>query len=81
MLEDLEKSIRLNDVESFHHLLEELVRLLQDDNTTGERPAANKALCYAAWAGSIPVMDNLIQNGVGKEINSSIYIVFVNTYK
>ena len=44
------------------------MRLLQDDNTTGERPAANKALCYAAWAGSIPMMDALIQMGVGKAL-------------
>jgi len=46
--------------------LPEMVKLLQDDNTVGARPAASSALCYAARVGSIPMMDTLIQKGVGK---------------
>jgi len=42
------------------------VNLLEDNNTVGEQPAANSALCYAAWTGSIPMMDTLIQKGAGK---------------
>jgi len=55
-------------VESLNQYLAELVKLLQDDNTVGVRPAANSALCYAAWTGSIPIMDTLIQKGVGKAL-------------
>jgi len=54
-------------VESVSLHLGELVRLLQDDNTV-RRPAASSALCYAAWAGSVPLMDTLIQKGVGKTL-------------
>ena len=60
--------------------LSELIELLQDDNTIGEQPAASSALCYAAWAGSIPMMDTLIQKGVGKTLLQAEqqYVQFTN---
>ena len=54
-------------MESVSLHLGELVRLLPDDNTV-RQPAASSALCYAAWAGSVPLMDTLIQKGVGKTL-------------
>jgi len=63
----LKKAIGHKDVESFNLHLAELERLLQDDdNGIRERLTASGALCYAAWIGSIPMMDTLIQKGVGK---------------
>ena len=53
---------------AINRYLAELVKLLQDDNTVGVQPAANSALCYAAWTGSIPMMDTLIGKGVGKAV-------------
>jgi len=44
------------------------VNLLQDDNTVGVRPAANRALCYAATVGSIPMMESLTQKGAGEAL-------------
>ena len=48
--------------------LPKLVKLLQDDSTVGAQPAASSALCYAARVGSIPIMDPLIQKGVGEAL-------------
>ena len=53
-------------MELFNCLLAELEGLLQDDNTVVERLTASSALCKAAWVGSVPIMETLIQKGVGK---------------
>ena len=64
---DLKKAIGHKDVESFNLHLAELERLFQDDdNAMREQLTASGALCYAAWIGSVPMMDTLIQKGVGK---------------
>jgi len=64
--EDLKKAIKDDDVRSFNRTLE-LARLLQDDNTMEEQLAAT--LCYAAEAGSISMMNAVIQMGVGKALS------------
>ena len=66
MLEDLEKAIQRNDEKSFNRYLAELEKLLRDDKTLGERLTASSALCYAAWVESVPMMDALIEKGVGE---------------
>ena len=55
-------------MESLNNHLEELERLLQDGDTVGERLADSGTLCYATWAGSITIMDILVQKGVGKAL-------------
>ena len=69
MLQDLKKAIRLKNVESFNQHLTELEKLFQDcDITVGKALAASGALHYAAEVGSIPIMNTLIQKGVGKAL-------------
>ena len=58
--------MRNNDMDSFHRHLDELERLLSDDDKKKER-IRQRVLCYAAFVGSNPVVETLIQNGVGKE--------------
>ena len=53
-------------MESFNRQLTEVEEFFQRDNTMGERLATSGVLCYAALAGSTPVMDTLIQKGVGR---------------
>ena len=70
-LEDLNKDIQEGDVDAFNQRLAEIAMFFQvddDDNTLGERLAASGALCYAARVGSVPIMDTLIQKGVGKAV-------------
>ena len=66
MLEDLRKVIREGDVESFHQRLVEVEEFFQDEDSTVGGLTVSGALCYAARVGSIPMMDTLIQKGVGK---------------
>ena len=61
----LQNNIAQNDVESFHCHLDELVRLHQNDKWL--KKLSEKLLCYAAYVGSNPVIETLIQNGVGEE--------------
>ena len=71
MLEDLNKDIQEGDVDAFNQRLAEIEVFFpvdDDDNTLGERLAASGALCYAARVGSVPMMDTLIQKGVGKAV-------------
>ena len=69
MLKNIIKVIQEGDVESFHKLLAEVEEMIpNDDNNMVERLAVSGALCYAAKTGSIPMMDTLIQKGVGKTL-------------
>ena len=52
-------------MDSFHHHLDELERLLSDDDKK-KRRIKQSVLCYAAHLGSNPVVEALIQKGVGK---------------
>ena len=51
-------------MDCFHCHLDELARLLQNDEL---KKLLEKSLCYAAYVGSNPVVETLIQNGVGKD--------------
>ena len=52
-------------MESFHRHLDELERLLSDDDK--KKRIKESVLCYAAYCGSTPVMEALILKGVGKK--------------
>ena len=52
-------------MDSFHHHLDELERLLSDDDERKGR-IRQRILCYAVFVGSNPVVETLIQKGVGK---------------
>ena len=54
-------------MDSFHRHLDELERLLSDDDKK-KRQIKESVLCYAAHLGSTPVVEALIQMGVGKNI-------------
>lgn len=59
----LKKAIEDDDVDSFHHHLE---RLVQDHGSTvGDLLAGSGALHCAAKAGCIPMVETLIQKGLG----------------
>ena len=52
-------------MDSFHRHLDELERLLSDDDMK-KRQIKESLLCYAAHLGFNPVVEALIQKGVGK---------------
>ena len=53
-------------MDSFHCHLDELERLLSDDDME-KRRIRQSVLCYAAYCGSTPMVEALIQKGVGKK--------------
>ena len=53
-------------MDSFHRHLDELERLLSGDDKM-KRRMKSRALCFAAFVGSNPVVETLIHKGVGKE--------------
>ena len=63
----LRESIRRNDLDSFHRHLIELERLVQNIERMKELLEQDGTLCLAGWIGSNPVVEILIQKGVGKE--------------
>ena len=65
VLKTLRESIKENSVDSFHHHLNELERVVQ--NNERMRRLLEELLSYAAYCGSTPVVEALIQKGVGKE--------------
>ena len=65
-MENLKEAIQASDMEKFKQQLSEVEEFFQDDDNTARGLAASGALCYAARAGSIPVMDTLVLKGVGK---------------
>ena len=56
-------------MDSFHRHLDELERLLSDDDKK-KRRIKESVSCYAAYCGSTPVVEALIQKGVGKKFCS-----------
>ena len=52
-------------MDSFHRHLDELERLLSDDDRK-KRHIKQSVLCYAAYLGFNPMVEALIQKGVGK---------------
>ena len=53
-------------MDSFHRHLDELEMLLSDDDRK-KRQIKESVLCYAAHLGSTPVVEALIEKGVGKK--------------
>ena len=53
-------------MDSFHWHLGMLEMLLSDDDRK-KRQIKESVLCYAAYCGSTPVVEALIERGVGKE--------------
>jgi len=68
VLEDLKKAIQDDNVKSFNQQLSQFEEFFQDQDNAARGLAAFGALCYAAEVGSIPMMDTLIQKGVGKAV-------------
>ena len=64
-------------MDSFHRHLDELERLLSDDDK--KRRIKQSVLCYAAYCGSTPVVEALIQKGVGKKYYNENCIISVET--
>ena len=55
-------------MDSFHRHLDELERIVQNNDRMKELlEEEDGVLCYAAWIGSNPVVETLIEKGVGKE--------------
>ena len=75
-MKTLRESIEQRDVDSFHRHLDELEGLLQNSERMKGLLEADGLLCYAAYMGSNPVVDTLIQKGVGKE---KIYFIVVTS--
>lgn len=65
-MEDFNMAIQEGDVESFTERLAEVEELSPGVESTAMILAVSGALCYAAEAGSIRIMDTLIEKGVGK---------------
>ena len=65
----LKETIRNNDIDSFHCHLDELERLLGDDNEKKGR-MKSMALSFAAFVGSNPAVESLLQKGVGKDLQT-----------
>ena len=64
VLKTFRESIKENNVDSFHRHLNELERVVQ--NNEKMRRLLEELLSYAAYCGSTPVVEALIQKGVGK---------------
>ena len=54
-------------MDSFHRHLDELERIVQNNDQMKELLEEDGVLCYAARIGSNPVVETLIEKGVGKE--------------
>ena len=67
VLKTLRECIKENNVDSFHHHLSELERVVQNNKRMRELLEEDGVLCYSAHMGSNPVVETLIQKGVGKK--------------
>ena len=65
-------------MDSFHRHLDELERLLSDDDME-KTQIKQSVLCYAAYLGSTPVVETLIEKGVGKKYYNENHIISVET--
>ena len=65
VLKPLRESITENNMDSFHRHLNELEKVVQ--NIERMKRLLEEPLSYAAFLGSTPVVETLIQKGVGKE--------------
>ena len=77
VLKTLRVSIKENNVDSFHHHLNELERVVQNNEKMRRLP--EELLSYAAYCGSTPVVEALIEKGVGKVFYNENRILSVET--
>ena len=68
VLTTLQESIKANNVDSFHRHLNELERVVQNNERMRRLLEEDGVLCYAASLGSTPVVETLIRKGVGEKI-------------
>ena len=73
----MRKAITKKDMDSFYRHLDEVERFMSDDGD--KRRAMGSFLCYAAYCGSTPVVEALIQKGVGKKYYNENRIISVET--
>ena len=81
MLQTLRESIKRHNVDTFHRHLHELERVLQSSERIKKLLTADGTLCYAAFIGSDPMVETLIQKGVGKkhmliDYNENLYEIY-----
>ena len=67
VLKTLRESIKENNVDSFYHHLNKLERVVQNNERMRQLLQEDGTLSYAALLGSTPVVETLIQKGVGEE--------------
>ena len=67
-------------MDSFHCHLDELEMLLSDDDRK-KRRIRQSILCYAAYCGSNPMVEALIQKGVGEECTVIRIILYTSVDK
>ena len=67
VLKTLRESIKGNNVDSFHRHLSELEQVVETNERMGQLLQERGVLCYAAFLGSNPVVETLIQKGVGED--------------
>ena len=63
----LRESIKESNIDSFHRHLDELERIVQNTDRMKKLLEQYGTLCLAAHIGSNPVVETLIQKGVGRE--------------
>ena len=86
MLQTLRESIKRNNVATFHRHLDELEKALQNSERMKRLLTADGTLCYAAFIGSDPVVETLIQKGVGKkymqiDYNENFHEIYLTTQR
>ena len=67
-MKTLRESIKGNNVDSFNWHLDELERIVQNTDRMKKLLDEDGTLSYSAYIGSNPVVETLIQKGVGKEL-------------
>ena len=67
VLKPLRESIKANNVDLFHRHLTELERVVENNERMRRLLEEDGTLCLASHIGSTPVVETLIQKGVGKE--------------
>ena len=74
MLKKLREAIRGKDEDLFHRHIDELEKLLQDDDRMRELLDATGTLAYAAYVGFQPAVETLvIRKGAGMEYINTFY--------
>ena len=74
MLKKLREAITGKDEDLFHHHIDELEKLLQDDDRMRELLDGTGTLAYAAYVGFQPAVETLvIRKGAGMEYTNTFY--------